>query len=673
MEELWDTVSQKIIQQFNCCRRRRKGGPSLEHTYDACPMTGKTDGECPVSRLQAVGFANAKKEEGNTFFKNGKYLKAIEKYTEACKMVPSASTYFLNRAKAYSKLGKLKFAIKDAKRAIELDASNTKAYWTLASTYKEMKKTQDALGVIAEAWVMLDSNDPENYALLQLQNDLLGKPPLPPLKTIVKQVARAKEKQKNMFASAISGNDDRPTTVELPVIPSEHLNPEQQEVRKKQRKLIDECVENRLEVKQKAWDMVLGGKKDSLSSEQFMSKEERAKKVAENRRKLGLPPLEEKDKKEDKKKSTDDINNKNNTKGSLDDSTCEGESGTEKSSATESETQKPKTTEVTDTDKAAKPAAKQSTGPKLSSLKSPKNKPKVNLETGKRVEPSSAATTAPSEEAASSSSTGPAEDKNIAKPKTHRADFEGLSVRERAAILEFERHKEEREQKLRESKESAAAAAAKSKKELSPEMLEQIKKSFEEAGPVSESEEEEEEIITETGEKKKKPKAAYKMYDKNMEEDLSIKGGHKYMERPEHVELPERFKKPIGKLTVEELASYNCNNDSMMLCVFGDIFEVTDRPDKYGPDGPYWELTGSDITYGLSIGNDRPCMANKYYDLYKAPDPSKELIGMVGWLHHFQNEYGMPVGRLDKYDDECYHLPAPPLIVPESNGECSIQ
>merc|ERR1712112_549477 len=190
----------------------------------------------------------------------------------------------------------------------------------------------------------------------------------------------------------------------------------------------------------------------------------------------------------------------------------------------------------------------------------------------------------------------------------------------------------------------------------------------------------EEEEVKEVGEvgavnnntKKAKTKAAYKMYTPYQEEELTIEGGHKYLPRPAHVDLPSNYQEKIGVVTADEMYEMgNCNSDRRFLSVFGDIFDVSDRPDKYGKRGIYWELAGKDITYGLSIGNDTPQLANRFYDLYKAEDPSSEIVGISGWLYHFKREYGPAVGKLKEYEDESYHLPAPPIN--DEKPQCCIQ
>jgi hypothetical protein len=114
-----------------------------------------------------------------------------------------------------------------------------------------------------------------------------------------------------------------------------------------------------------------------------------------------------------------------------------------------------------------------------------------------------------------------------------------------------------------------------------------------------------------------------------------------------------------------------------MMCVWGELFDVSDRPDKYGVGGVYQELTGHDITHGLDIGDDSHAQTNKFFDLFKhkseeegGAGQTKSLMAMTAWLYHFEKEYGKPVGTLKEYADEGYHLPEPPVV--EQEGECSI-
>merc|ERR1711964_146697 len=100
-------------------------------------------------------------------------------------------------------------------------------------------------------------------------------------------------------------------------------------------------------------------------------------------------------------------------------------------------------------------------------------------------------------------------------------------------------------------------------------------------------------------------------------------------------------------IDAEELTKYNSKSLRKFISILGYIFDVSDRPDKYGENGPYWELAGCDITWGLYIGEDTPKNYNKFYDLFKMDDTHLEnMMGVCGWVFHYKNEYGEPVGTL---------------------------
>merc|ERR1712150_3597 len=117
-------------------------------------------------------------------------------------------------------------------------------------------------------------------------------------------------------------------------------------------------------------------------------------------------------------------------------------------------------------------------------------------------------------------------------------------------------------------------------------------------------------------------------YDKEQKQGLKLQGGHQPMPRPEHVDLPVTFRENLGVITVEQLAAFNCNNVDRryLLSVYGNVFDVSDRPDKYGPDGPYATLTGNDLTWGLFTGVDQPDFCNRFYDLFKAKDLGQDKL-----------------------------------------------
>jgi len=152
-------------------------------------------------------------------------------------------------------------------------------------------------------------------------------------------------------------------------------------------------------------------------------------------------------------------------------------------------------------------------------------------------------------------------------------------------------------------------------------------------------------------------------YEKEQKLGLQLKGGHQPLKRPADITLPRAFREPLGVISIEDLTKFGPDNEEgrHLLSVYGDIFDVSDRPDKYGPEGVYRDLSGKDITWGLFTGIDQPDYCNRVYDLFKAKDLGKDKIaGVCSWLAWYETEYGAPVGRLEPFTHE-RDLPAPPL------------
>lgn len=89
--------------------------------------------------------AEAFKANGNKFYKNKEYKKAIDEYTKAVEAQPSSSTYLSNRAAAYIGAGLYAKALDDCLRADELDPQNPKILLRLARIYTSLGRPQDAL------------------------------------------------------------------------------------------------------------------------------------------------------------------------------------------------------------------------------------------------------------------------------------------------------------------------------------------------------------------------------------------------------------------------------------------------------------------------------------------------------------------------------------------------
>ncbi|KAL2641766.1 hypothetical protein R1flu_009353 [Riccia fluitans] len=93
---------------------------------------------------EAMPTATSEKELGNDYFKEGKYVKAIDCYSRSIALQPTAIAY-ANRAMAALKLKKFQEAEEDCTEAISLDDRYTKAYSRRGTARKELKKLLSAV------------------------------------------------------------------------------------------------------------------------------------------------------------------------------------------------------------------------------------------------------------------------------------------------------------------------------------------------------------------------------------------------------------------------------------------------------------------------------------------------------------------------------------------------
>ena len=84
------------------------------------------------------------KEKGNKAFLNGKYLEAIDFYSQAL-AIQKKDVYFSNRANAYLELDKNDECISDCKSALKLDSKNIKAIFRLARALTNLSKVEEAM------------------------------------------------------------------------------------------------------------------------------------------------------------------------------------------------------------------------------------------------------------------------------------------------------------------------------------------------------------------------------------------------------------------------------------------------------------------------------------------------------------------------------------------------
>ncbi|KAI0180173.1 hypothetical protein GGR52DRAFT_568927 [Hypoxylon sp. FL1284] len=89
--------------------------------------------------------AEAHKADGNKFFKQRDYSRAIAEYTSAIQLMPDEPTYLSNRAAAYMSDGQYESALEDCSRAVDLDPQNAKFLLRLARIYTSLGRPDEAM------------------------------------------------------------------------------------------------------------------------------------------------------------------------------------------------------------------------------------------------------------------------------------------------------------------------------------------------------------------------------------------------------------------------------------------------------------------------------------------------------------------------------------------------
>jgi stress-induced-phosphoprotein 1 len=115
--------------------------------------------------------AEAAREEGNEFFKAGKYPEAVKSYSESIKRNPLNPIPYSNRATAFTKLGEFREAIKDCDKAIELDPTFIKAYIKKGHAYFVMEDFSQCLTIYDTALQF----DPDNEEIKESINKTIFK------------------------------------------------------------------------------------------------------------------------------------------------------------------------------------------------------------------------------------------------------------------------------------------------------------------------------------------------------------------------------------------------------------------------------------------------------------------------------------------------------------------
>ncbi|XP_018319119.1 tetratricopeptide repeat protein 1 [Agrilus planipennis] len=105
------------------------------------------------------------KEKGNQQFKSEFFIESVETYTKALQICPlnfkyDRSIFYCNRAASKIKLNKVKSAIGDCSKAIELNSDYVRAYMRRAKLYEDSDKLDEALADYKKV-LELDSGNKE--------------------------------------------------------------------------------------------------------------------------------------------------------------------------------------------------------------------------------------------------------------------------------------------------------------------------------------------------------------------------------------------------------------------------------------------------------------------------------------------------------------------------------
>jgi len=112
--------------------------------------------------------AEAKKEEGNKFFKAGNYQQAVQKYSEAIDIDPSVPAYWSNRSASYAGLNDWTNAAEDGLQCIRLDKNFIKGYFRCASAQKELGQLDAANNILRQGLAI----QPQNADLKKLVSEI---------------------------------------------------------------------------------------------------------------------------------------------------------------------------------------------------------------------------------------------------------------------------------------------------------------------------------------------------------------------------------------------------------------------------------------------------------------------------------------------------------------------
>ena len=169
--------------------------------------------------------AEERKTEGNAFFMQMNYLKALELYTQAIELCPNHAAYYDNRSAAYVRLNDYGKALEDARKSVQIDPKFIKGHMRIAKCHCAMGEVAAAINACK---IVLDVEPANKTALEELQQ----------LKTVQECEQQGEEcYEKKDFKQAVC-RDDQEFKEKWDQWKDEII----WEIRKKERKIGNKCI-----------------------------------------------------------------------------------------------------------------------------------------------------------------------------------------------------------------------------------------------------------------------------------------------------------------------------------------------------------------------------------------------------------------------------------------------
>lgn len=183
--------------------RKSKGG-SLKDNDKSLSLDETI--EVPVVPATPLEEAQHYKNQGNSYFKKGKYDEAIKYYNKAIETCPEGSpidlaTFYQNRAAAYEQLKKWSAVISDCTKALEYNDKYEKALNRRAKAYEITKDWENCLDDITAVCLMQNFQDQKSLFMADRVLKELGKKHAAEAMKTRKPTLASKQFVKTYFAS----------------------------------------------------------------------------------------------------------------------------------------------------------------------------------------------------------------------------------------------------------------------------------------------------------------------------------------------------------------------------------------------------------------------------------------------------------------------------------------